>query len=259
MNERLKGAVRSILEARKTGVLMDRLEPGMRPHSLDEGYVIQSAATERWPDEVAGWKVGATSLEIQRLFGISEPVFGPVFKRCVFQSPATVSAMTFPHRMVETEFAFRFADRLPPRSKPYARDEIVAAVGTLVPAFEIVSPRFTTLTIKDIPQLVADFCGNGGAVLGTPCTDWRALDLPSHAASLSIAGAARQRGTGRLVLGNPLNVLEWFVNSLMRYDKCIEAGQFVMTGSVTGLHVPELGQATKSEFGSLGTVELTFV
>ena len=41
---------------------------------------MQEVLTDQWDDEVAGWIVGATSQEIQRLFGISEPVYDGVFR-----------------------------------------------------------------------------------------------------------------------------------------------------------------------------------
>ena len=58
---------------------------------------------------------------------------------------------------------------------------MLAAVDALIPAIEIISPRFKRLTVDHVPQLVADFCGNGAAVFGAPCKNWRDLDLASHA------------------------------------------------------------------------------
>lgn len=65
-------AARAILEARRTGALLDALAPNDQPRSLEEGYTIQQIVTAEWPDKIAGWKVGATSKEVQALLGISE-------------------------------------------------------------------------------------------------------------------------------------------------------------------------------------------
>ena len=227
-----------------------------QPGSLADAYRMQRDAASRWPDEVAGWKVGATSLEVQKLFGISHPVYGPVFDRDIFESPARLKTDDFQHLLLETEFAFRFHTDLPARSKPYAREEIPDAVGALIPALEIISPRFIRLTVDNIPQLVADFCGNGGAVFGTPCTDWQAIDLASQPVRIVIAGKERQRGTGSAVLGHPLNVLEWFVNKQRAQWGTIAKGQFVMTGTMTGLHAPEPGETALADFCRLGAVEV---
>jgi 2-keto-4-pentenoate hydratase len=56
---RVDRAARAILEARRTGALLDTLAPNDQPRSLEDGYAIQQAVTARWPDKIAGWKVGA--------------------------------------------------------------------------------------------------------------------------------------------------------------------------------------------------------
>jgi 2-keto-4-pentenoate hydratase len=95
---RLNRAAGAILEARRTGALLDTLAPNDQPRSLEEGYTIQQLVTAEWPDKIAGWKVGATSKAVQALLGMSEPAYGPVFKNDVFQSPAAISGQRFPHR-----------------------------------------------------------------------------------------------------------------------------------------------------------------
>jgi 2-keto-4-pentenoate hydratase len=258
MDDRMNRAARSILEARRSGALLDALPSDDQPRSLEEGYAIQKALTAQWPDRIAGWKVGATSKEVQTLLEVSEPIYGPVFQGQVFPSPAAVPARDFPHRLIESEFVFRFGKRLPGRPRPYSRGEILDAVDALIPAFEIISPRFTSFAGRPASHVVADFCANGGAVLGKACPQWREIDLSSHLVCLSINGAERQRGTGAIVLSNPLNVLDWFVNVFSRDGGTIEAGQFVMTGTVTGMHAPEPSHTAKADFGVLGTVEVVF-
>jgi 2-keto-4-pentenoate hydratase len=256
---RVDRAARTILEARRTGALIEMLPPNDQPRSLEEGYAIQRAAIAQWPDKIAGWKVGATSKEVQALLEISEPVYGPVFKNEVFQSPATISAQDFQHRLLESEFVFRFGKDMPSRQTRYSRGEIIDAVDALFPGFEIISPRFTTFKGHHVSEVVADFCANGGAVLGKMCSDWRDIDLTSQSVTLSIDGTERQRGTGAIVLNSPLNVLDWFVNVFSQHGGSIDAGQFVMTGTMTGLHAPEPSHTAKADFGVLGTVEVVFI
>jgi 2-keto-4-pentenoate hydratase len=53
-------------------------------------------------------------------------------------------------------------------------------------------------------------------------------------------------------------VLDWFVNRLSQDGGEIQAGQFVMTGTTTGLHVLDPSHIAKADFGLLGAVELVF-
>ena len=251
-------AVRRIVEARKSRSILEDLTGAAAVATLDDAYQIQRAVTERWDDEVVGWKVGATAKQVQQLFGVSEPAYGPVFRKSVFQSPARAPARDFHHRMLESEFAFRFGKDLSPRPSSYSRDEIIESVDALIPAFEIISPRFNRLTVDKFPQVVADFCANGGATLGMPIEDWRGIDLPAHAVRLYIGGALRQEGMGAAVLGDPINVLEWFVNKFRAQGLTLSRGQFVLTGTMTGIHAPDIGQTAMADFGDLAKVEITF-
>ena len=258
MDTRIDACARQLVDVRRNGGMLEELPETLRSLGLSDAYSIQRQAIELWSDEVAGWKIGATSKEVQSVFGISEPVYGPVFKRTVFQSPAQLDAAAFQHRIVEAEFAFRFGDDLPSRAKPYTRDEIVSVIDAIIPSIEILSPRLKTLTGSHISTVVADFCGNGGAVLGRVCTDWQHLDLISRVVTLSLNGVKRREGTGALVLGDPLNTVEWLINTLGEHGATIKKGQFILAGTMTGIHTAEVNHVSQADFGDLGTVDVVF-
>jgi 2-keto-4-pentenoate hydratase len=79
MGDDLEAGAAEIVEARARGLKLKSLSPAHQPGSLADAYQMQGAATARWSDRVVGWKVGATSREVQELFGIGAPVYGPVF------------------------------------------------------------------------------------------------------------------------------------------------------------------------------------
>jgi 2-keto-4-pentenoate hydratase len=120
------------------------------------------------------------------------------------------------------------------------------------------SPRFPRFTVDDIPQLVADFCANGGVILGAPCMNWKGRNLSSKAVRLFIDGDLREAGTGAPVIGDPLNALEWLVNALSIQGIAIASGQFVITGTTTGIHAPDRGMVAMGDFGDFGNVEVVF-
>ena len=74
-----------------------------------------------------------------------------------------------------------------------------------------------------------------------------------------MGGALRQEGQGSAVLGDPVNVLEWFVNKFSAQGRALLKGQFVLTGTMTGIHTAEVGQQVMADFGDLAKVEATFV
>ncbi len=252
-------AARRISAARRGGEALAELPPKCTPRTLEAGYMVQSVFRDGWGEPPAGWKIGATAGDVQALYGLSEPFFGPFFDTTTFASPGKPRAADFGHLCLETEFAFRFSETLAPRRQHFLRDEVCAAVDAFLPAFEIISPRFDTLLMKAVPTAIADCALNGGFVFGAPVTDWQDRDLKPHPVRLSVDGALRAEGTGARALGDPVGALIWQVNALSAMGITLEAGQIISTGTCTGINYVEPGETAVGDFGELGAVEVTFV
>lgn len=259
MNEQAaERAAAALAEARRAGKPMAAFAADCCPASVADGYAVQAAFRRLWQDRQAGWKIGATAKPIMDRFGLGEPFCGPFYATAVHASPARVQADRFNHLVIETEFAYRLGRELPARPQGYARDEILAAVDALIPAFELIDCRLSALPLDNGPVAVAD-CGlNGGMVLGSPVADWRDIDVPNHKVRLLVDGIAKGEGTGSLALGDPRNVLDWVVNKLSKDGVRLEKGQIFSTGTCTGVVALEKGQTAVGDFGALGTVEMRF-
>lgn len=255
--EQIERAADILCETRKQGQLKPGLD-ALTPATMPDGYALQDAFLRKWNGNRVGWKVGATASKVQEVYGVTEPFSGPFFEADCFASPASPSASSFNHKCIESEFAFRFGADLGPRNQPYSRDEILDAVAAILPAFELISPRFDTL-LQDRVALAAADCGlNGGFVLGEETKQWRDIDYPSHVVTLTIAGELAAEGTGANVLGHPFNVLDWLVNHLSARGITLKAGEIVSTGTCTGFIHIETGQEAVADFGTLGQIAVTF-
>lgn len=261
-------AARELIGARRNGRPLASLPEDCRPLTADDGYTVQKAVIAGWSDPVGGWKSGATLDAIQQRFGLTEPFLGPIFAATVLQSPATAPAAQFDLRApgadgkrgvaVEVEFAFRLGKVVAPRVSGYSEAEVLDAVEAMVPAIEIISPRFESIPFGTPGQALADCGVNGGIVLGTPVADWRGIDYPAHKTSLVVDGKTVVEGTGALVLGHPFKSLVWLVNNAGRLGHTLAKGQVLTTGSMTGIyHVPQ-GAETVGDFGRLGRVTVRF-
>lgn len=256
--EQIEEAAAAICRARRERDMLEGLD-GLTPVTMEEGYLIQDAFMRAWGESVAGWKVGATAPEVQDIYRVDEPFYGPFYASTTYTSPARPKAEDFGHQCIESEFAFRFRSALPAREEKYGREEIVEAIDSILPAFELISPRFDSL-LQDRAALAAADCGlNGGFVLGEDYAGWRSLDLSAHHVRLTVDGEVKREGTGANVLGHPFNVLDWFVNMLSSRGIDLQAGEVVSTGTCTGFHYIEPGQTAAADFGELGTIEVTFV
>lgn len=261
----IQTAARLLIEARRTRKLLAALPENVRPQTADEGYQVQKAVIAGFGETIAGWKAGATALPIQQRFGLTEPFFGPIFAPTVMTSPATAKASTFEHRpdvatpgiALEVEFAFRVARDLAPKAGGRSEAEVLDAIEAMIPAFEIISPRYHAIPFATPGQALADCGVNGGIILGAPVTDWRAIDYPNHRTAHLIDGKVAAEGTGALVLGHPFKSLHWVVNAVTQRGYTIAKGQVLTTGSMSGIVTADQGTRNVADFGRLGQVELT--
>ena len=254
----IEKAAAALVAARREGRLLAELPAAIRPATIAEGYAVQDTFLRQWGGTISGWKIGATAKPIMDRFKLSEPFTGPFFAADVMASPARPKAADHPHLCIEAEFAFRFARTLAPRAAPYTRAEVMDAVASVLPAYELVGPRFERVLFDQVPTVIGD-CGlNAAFVLGRETTDWRRLDLPGHAVRFLVDGKPRVEGSGAAVMGDPVTVLEWTANHLSARGIALAAGQIVSTGASCGLIFLEPGETGVADFGSLGTIEIQF-
>ena len=182
---------------------------------------------------------------------------GIVLSSRVFQSGARVAASLAPTLGLEAEIAFRFDEGLPPREAAYDRAEIEAAVTAMV-GLEIVDSRFRDAANIPLIEKAADFMSNGGYVIGSVRKDWRDFDLAALKASLLINGKAIvDRQAGGHVTGHPIILAITLANAL-RSTTGIAPGQFVTTGTFTGINYAKPGDRVQALFEGFGDVEVRF-
>jgi 2-keto-4-pentenoate hydratase len=261
-------AARELASARRSKEPIKGISEGHRPVTAEDGYAVQKAFIAAWDDPVAGWKSGATLKAVQDRFGLTEPFLGPIFRATVTNSPAALKAADYNLAppgpdgkrpvSVEVEFAFRLGREIAPRAGGYAEPEVLDAVAALIPAMEVITPRFEAVPGGTPGQALAD-CGlNGGIVLGAPVSDWRGIDYPAFATKLVVDGKTVVEGTGSLVLGHPFKSLVWLVNSLGRLGYTLAKGDVLTTGSMTGIYQVDQGAEAVGDFGPLGKVVARF-
>jgi len=228
--------------------------------SEDAAYGVQREVASLAATPRVGWKVGATSAAAQALLATEAPVTAPMLAGDCSDSPAEVAVFAGQDTSVECEFAFRFARDLPPRKAAYSRAEVLAAVGALIPAIEIVGCRFEGgLTGLGKARLVADMAANTAWVKGPEQANWGAADPKDRSVRLYRDGKVVAQGIGANALGDPLNVLEWIANHLSTLGDGIKTGEMVSTGTCTGVTPIAPGETLVADFGDLGRVEVCFV
>jgi 2-keto-4-pentenoate hydratase len=233
-----------LVAARRTGKLLDALPDVCKPQTLEDAFAIQDATLAALGETVAGFKVAIVD---------GRAVRSAIMGSRVFESGAQVKAATVPLLGIEAEIAFRFERDMPAGKHSY--EDVAAAVSAFA-AIEIVDSRFRSHTAVSVQERNADFVTNGGFVRGATVAAWRNLDLTNIAVTLTIGGEEIVKRNGGHAAGDPLLPTVALANDL---PGGIKAGQFVTTGTYTGLTFAKPGQTVVAAFAGFGAVEVSFV
>ena len=263
-SEDISRLVEPIGRARLAGRPLENAGQLLQAADGEFGYDIQSALadwlTAHGQGNLAGYKVGATTKDMQAALNVTGPVYGHILSSNVLQSGRTFACTPDSRPGIECEIAFRFGEDLPLSSSPYTRDQVAERIDAVIPAIEIVENRYGEFRQCSLALLTADDFFHKACVLGDPIPGWRKIDLPETIGRTCVNGAWVETGQGSNVLGHPLEAVIWLANKLAERDTALKAGQIVMTGSMTPVHwIDDFPSDNTIEIIGLGqcSVELT--
>lgn len=254
-------AAQRLLEAHRRGERFSPLPAELAPRSAEAAYAIQDAfvalrARER--GAIAGYKIALSSAAMRRFVGVEQPQAGILFESTLLRSPAAVRAADFQRLIVEFEIAVQMAEDLPAADAPFSMERVAQAVGAVMPAFELADDRNADYAelAKHPFELIADNTWNEGVVLGTPVSEWRALDLTTVRGRARINGKQVGEGVGADAMGHPLNSVAWIAEHLARHGRGLLRSDIVITGSLITSKNVRPGDLVRFSVEGLGDVEL---
>lgn len=252
---RLAAALEKARVTRKPIEPLTSSYPGL---TIDEAYEIQAAQISVRVEAgaaIKGYKVGLTSVAMQRQLNVDQPDFGYLLDDMFYSDHATIDLEAFLQPRVEPELAFILGRTL--TGPVITAAEAVAAVAYVMPALEIIDSRIRDWDIR-LADTIADNASSGAVVLGGRPALITELDLRTVGCNLYEYGELRETGAGGAVLGSPLNALVWLANTLGQRGVELEAGRIVLPGSVTRAVPVDSGSHVAAEFAGLGTVSALF-
>jgi 2-keto-4-pentenoate hydratase len=245
----LMTAAGMLLDARRTNTPIDDLPEAVRPATLDEAYFIQGRLALAY-GPIGGWKVGAPAADATALFA-------PMPSAWIASNGAELGGR---HRFrgLEAEIAFLMGKDLPPREKAYSRDEVVASIASCHPAIEVIESGLTDPTKAAKLSMIADLQMHGAFVYGEAVTNWQSIDFSKEHVTLAVDGVVRVERTGSNTAGDLMRLLPWLANDGSARTGGLKAGQWVTTGSWTGLSLGIACSEVDVEFSTAGKVNLRF-
>jgi 2-keto-4-pentenoate hydratase len=255
----IRAASDFLLSLRREERHVEAIPQAYRPRTRREGYAIQ-ALCEGWSAKpLWGWKIAATSTAGQRHINAEGPLGGRLIAEGVIPEGAPVALGANRMRVAEIEFVFRMRRALTPRSMPYTRDEVMAAVAALHLGVEIPDSRYLDFANAGAPQLIADRACAHLFVLGREVEAvWRERDLAAFSVRGSTSAGVTHDGGGANVLGDPRAALTWIANELSAHGVMLGEGQYVTTGACVAPLPIGPGDVVTGDYGPFGILQVRF-
>lgn len=211
-----------------------------------DAYRLQDRVLAELGATVVGWKLTAPSS--------AEVISAPLLDCGRIASGAILADAEVLRDGVECELALRVDHPLPLGG--CTRDDVMAAVGAVMPAFELLCSRLPAKFASAREHIVADGMGNGAVVLGAQCGDWRGLQLDRLRVTLWADDALVTVKLGGNPFGDPLLAVALLANHLALRGQALEPGTFVLAGSHTGVHDARPNARLRCVFEGIGEVAL---
>ncbi|KUM94535.1 hypothetical protein AQI95_43470 [Streptomyces yokosukanensis] len=200
----------------------------------------------------AGYKIGATSIAIQEMFGVDQPDFGFLTEGMLLADGACLDPEWFISPKVEGEIAFRIgADLSDPRT---TAADVLNVTTEVFPALEVLDSRINNWDIAWV-DTVADNASSAMAVLGE-AVPFDGRDLAAETMVFKSGGSV-QTANGSAVMGHPAESVACLVRILASFGEGIGAGDLILAGSLAAAVDLEAGTTVRASFGSLGSVSLS--
>ncbi len=241
----------ALLDARRTGIAIADLPADLQPADENEAFFVQDVMARSY-GEIGGWKIGARGAD-------AEPFFAPMPAAWIGENGSTFEGLMYRLNGVECEIAFRMGRDLPPRSTAYTRDEVVAAIGSCHPAIEVIESAFADTTKVSRTASFADMQIHGGFVAGPAIADWQTIDWAQEKVTLIVDGSVRMERVGSNPGGTDLlRLMVYLANQGAGRTHGLRAGQYVTTGSWTGVTWSTTDSSSTAQFEHAGSASVAF-
>jgi 2-keto-4-pentenoate hydratase len=215
--------------------------------SLDDAYAVQPLVSEMLDlGERRGWKLGLTGLATT-----SGPMCGSICEEMVVADGGSIPMTALIRPRIEVEVAVAFDVTVPPAA---GRETIASLPMRAAVAFEVIDDR--TTDGSGVVDWVADLATMARVVIG----QLRIVDdlHPGElAASLFSEDVRIASGRCEDIIGDPLGHVVWLSRFLAQRDEQLEAGEVVITGSLTGQHLMVPGVRYRGEVSGLPPVQVS--
>lgn len=219
---------------------------------VDRAYDLQDELIGLLGKRVVAAKLGLTSVAKQQQMNVDEPAYGWLLEGCQVEVGTPLACGELIQPRCEPEIAFLVGRDL--EGPDVTADDVLVATEAVMPAIDVLDSRYAGYRFT-LPAVVADNISSARYALGDP-TPVTGLDLRLLGCVLEVDGRLAATAAGAAVLDHPAAAVAWFVRSLARRGRRLEAGTVVLAGALTAAFPVQPGSVVRVTIDRLGSVEL---
>ncbi|MFS0646451.1 2-keto-4-pentenoate hydratase [Siminovitchia sp. 179-K 8D1 HS] len=242
-------------ETRKEVSPLTERDPSL---TVQDAYQIQLETVKLKIEQgktVIGKKVGLTSVAMQKMLNVDEPDYGHLFDDMRIENGSTIDITEMIAPRVEAEIGFMLSDDLVGPNVTYL--DVLLATEYVVPTLEIIDSRIADWKIKLI-DTVADNGSSAKVVIGERYSTLENSDLRTAGMALYKNEELIATGSGAAALGHPAEAIAWLANKLHEFGIMLKKDELILPGALSAALAVEAGDHVKADFGSFGSVSVTF-
>lgn len=248
-----------LIEAAATRTATTPLTDDVVDLDIPTAYAIQDAVVRARVNAgavVAGAKLGLTSAAKQQQMNVDSPLYGFLTDDMLIDAGANLICGNYIQPRCEPEIAFLLGRDL--HGPDISAAHVLAATDLVFPAIDVLDSRFSGYKFT-LPDVVADNSSCAGYALGGQGTSPTGIDLRLVGCTFYKNGQLIATASGAAVLGHPAASVAWLVRELAKRDRGLNAGQVVLSGSMTEAIAVEPGDMVSCRIDRLGSVTLACV
>ena len=220
-----------------------------------------------------GWKIGWSNQPNPRV--AIDPVFGHIMGSNVLEPGREVSLDHLIEGSIglEAEVVFWLDQDLP--GPTVTREDVIEAIAEVAPVVELIKPRVAAYDseslaipaggeqpISDWPNRhnhgIIDNVWHIGVIFGSNRVGVDEVDFVNERVSLAVNDETIVEGRFSWTMGrDPIQGVVWLANELLKYGHQLNAGDFVITGSVAYTESVFPGDRATLKYSSLGTIDMS--
>ena len=213
--------------------------------SNSDAYAVSRRLSELRQWEIVGRKIGFTNRTIWPLYGVDQPMWGPMSASTISyveNGKSKIKLSDYCEPRIEPEIVVSFASAPPANA---SEEQIVNCIDWVAPGFEIVDSVYPDWKFS-IPDTIAAGGLHGQLIIGQKFLSTESLiqHLIDQKVTLSCNNQVVEEGYGYNVLDGPISALKHLLDGIFdeTSEKPIKAGDIVTTGTLTDAKPLRVGE-----------------